>query len=113
MATTTTTTTRPTLVEQALNPQTYTPSSFMFDNHLKATLPTLGAPSKVTRPNCPEFIDSKGKACPRGAACPYRHYLPQGERSGVPHLVREHLHDTPAKHGHHIRDHETGRIVAR
>lgn len=85
-----TTDARPSLPDQILNPQTYTPPSFTFDNYLKVALPTLGAPSKVTRPLCEEFVNSKGKGCARGASCPDRHYLPQSERSGVPHLICKH-----------------------
>ncbi|CAK4031857.1 mRNA 3 -end-processing yth-1 [Lecanosticta acicola] len=82
--------TRPSLTQQILNPQTYTPPSFTFDSYLRTSLPTLGVPSKVTRPLCQDFVESKGKTCPRGASCPDRHYLPQSERSGVPHLICKH-----------------------
>lgn len=93
MATTTT------LAEQILNPTDRTPPAFTFDHYLKLALPTLGAPSKVTRPICPDFRNSNGTSCPRGLNCPDRHYVPPSERSGIGHLVCKHYQRGLCKRG--------------
>ena len=87
------------LADQILNPSTLLTPSFAFDNYLQAVLPTLGAPSKVARPICPDFKASNGQSCPRGASCPDRHYVPPAERSGIGHLICKHYQRGLCKKG--------------
>ncbi|KAK5172332.1 RNA-binding component of cleavage and polyadenylation factor [Saxophila tyrrhenica] len=93
MATATTATSLP---DQILHPQSQSAPIFTFDNYLKQALPTLGAPSKLTRPICPDF--TKGH-CPRGPLCPDRHYVPKEERSGIGHLICKHYQRGLCKKG--------------
>ena len=75
------------LTDQVLNPLSIPTPEFTFWPKLTAEHPTLGAPSKVARPICPDF---KAGACPRGKACPDRHYVPPNERSGISNLICKH-----------------------
>lgn len=85
------------LPSQVLSPQTAPPPAFAFTPFLAHTLPTLGAPSKVSRPICPDFKSSTG--CPRGPLCPDRHYVPPNERSGIAHLICKHYQRGLCKKG--------------
>ncbi|KAF7195188.1 mRNA 3'-end-processing protein yth-1 [Pseudocercospora fuligena] len=93
------TSTQRSLPDQILNPQDRTPPSFTFDNYLARAIPTLGAPSKVTRPICNDYRQSNGQQCPRGPNCPDRHYVPPSERSGIGHLICKHYQRGLCKKG--------------
>ena len=88
--------TQPSLPDQIIQPQTLPTPQFNFDAYLQRALPTLAAPSKVTRPICPDF---KSGHCPRGPNCPDRHYVPPGERSGIGHLICKHYQRGLCKKG--------------
>ncbi|KAF2482233.1 hypothetical protein BDY17DRAFT_251198 [Neohortaea acidophila] len=82
--------------DQVIQPERAPPPAFHFDAFLKQSLPSLGAPSKVGQPICQDFV--KGH-CPRGAACPDRHYVPKEERSGIGHLICKHYQRGLCKKG--------------
>ncbi|KAK5155942.1 RNA-binding component of cleavage and polyadenylation factor [Recurvomyces mirabilis] len=86
------------LTSQILNPQTSTPPHFNFAPFLSYYHPTLGAPSKVTRPICPDF---KAGNCRNGPTCPNRHYVPPNERSGISNLICKHYQRGLCKKGDH------------
>lgn len=86
----------PSFQDQILHPETTPIPPFTFTPFLQTALPTLGAPTKVTRPLCQDFI--KG-SCPRGASCPDRHYVPKEDRSGIGHLICKHYQRGLCKKG--------------
>ena len=87
----------PSLPTQILHPNTLPPQPFTFTPYLQHHLPTLGAPSKATRPLCPDFLANK--PCPRRPACPDRHYVPKEDRSGIGHLICKHYQRGLCKKG--------------
>ncbi|KAF2723269.1 hypothetical protein K431DRAFT_264746 [Polychaeton citri CBS 116435] len=82
--------------DQLLHPQNAPVPQFNFDDYLHRLLPTLGAPSKVSQPTCADF---KSGSCPRGSACPDRHYVPPNERSGIGNLICKHYQRGLCKKG--------------
>lgn len=84
------------LPDQIVHPETAPIPTFSFDAFLKNTLPSLGAPSKVTQPLCQDFINGH---CPRGAGCPDRHHVPKEDRSGIGHLICKHYQRGLCKKG--------------
>lgn len=86
----------PSFSDQILHPELAPTPTFTFTPFLQTALPTLGAPSKVTRPLCPDYI--KG-SCPRGPSCPDRHYVPKEDRSGIGHLICKHYQRGLCKKG--------------
>ena len=97
MATTTTTTTHPSLSDQILHPESTPPPTFTFTPHLTQPhlLPTLSAPSKTARPLCAAHIKS---TC-HNPHCEARHYIPKEDRSGIGHLICKHYQRGLCKKG--------------
>ncbi|KAK3109886.1 RNA-binding component of cleavage and polyadenylation factor [Teratosphaeriaceae sp. CCFEE 6253] len=87
----------PPLTDQILHPRARPTPHFTFTPFITTTLPTLGRPSKLTRPLCPDFRSSHG--CPRGPTCPDRHYVPPNERSGISNLICKHFQRGLCKKG--------------
>jgi cleavage and polyadenylation specificity factor subunit 4 len=85
------------LPDQILHPQSTPAPSFTFDAFIRQPnlVPTVGAPSKVDRPLCQDYI--KG-AC-RNPNCTNRHYVPKEERSGIGHLICKHYQRGLCKKG--------------
>lgn len=86
----------PSLTTQILHPDTAPNPPFAFTTFLSRTLPSLGAPSKLTRPICADFAAGK---CKNGPLCPDRHYVPKEERSGIGHLICKHYQRGLCKKG--------------
>ncbi|KAK5113113.1 hypothetical protein LTR62_003692 [Meristemomyces frigidus] len=86
----------PLLTQQILHPELSQPPQFTFSTFLTNRLPTLGLPSKVTRPICPDF---KAGNCRNGPRCPLRHYVPPNERSGISNLICKHYQRGLCKKG--------------
>ena len=84
------------IINQIFDPQHLSVPKFTFDSYLRNTLPSLGAPSKATRPLCVDYIANK---CLRGAQCPDRHYVPPTERAGIGHLICKHYQRGLCKKG--------------
>lgn len=86
-----------TMLDHILHPETNTNPQFTFSNYLKQALPTLGTESKFNRPLCPDFRESE--TCPRGLACPDRHFRPPSERTGTKNLICKHYQRGLCKKG--------------
>ena len=84
------------LPDQILNPATQPTPPLSFLPFLSATYPAFGQPSKLDRPLCEDY--RKGH-CPRGPACPDRHYTPPNERAGIGHLICKHYQRGLCKKG--------------
>ena len=94
-ATMTTTTVQTSLSDQILNPSAQGTTELSFLPFLQNTY-HFGFPAKFDRPICEDF---RRGHCPRGPACPDRHYTPPNERSGIGHLICKHYQRGLCKKG--------------